>query len=282
MTDLDGIRDVGYGRQFADFYDRLFPGGPAVSQTVRRLADLHPGDGAATLELGVGTGRIALPLAELVGPIVGVDSSPEMLAVLTRTMAAAGATASPTSGDRPATPAGGSAVPAGDGPVIPVHGDLRDWSDGRRYGLVYCVCGTLSMLLDPQEQARAVRSAAARLAPGGTLVIETHNPAFALALNQGRARDSYFVPYPGQNTGLLSYSTIDAERRLWHLAHIWFEDGRSRIATELSRLTSPEEVDGYAERAGLHLVERQSDWSGTPFTGAEPMYVSVYRAGKTP
>ncbi|MGA3541764.1 methyltransferase domain-containing protein [Micromonosporaceae bacterium DT194] len=269
MTD---IHDAGYGRQFADFYDRLFPGGPAVAQTVRRLADLHPGDGAATLELGVGTGRVALPLAELVGPIVGVDSSPEMLAVLTATMAAAGNATHPVGG--PAT--------AVDGPVTPVHGDLRDWSDGRRYGLVYCVCGTLSMLLDPEEQARAVQAAAARLAPGGTLVIETHNPAFALALNQGRARDSFFVPYPGQNTGLLSYSTIDAERRLWHLAHIWIEDGRSRIATELSRLTTPEEVDAYAERAGLRLVERHSDWSGTPFTGAEPMYVSVYRAGKTP
>ena len=115
MTDLGGIRDAGYGRQFADFYDRLFPGGPAVAQTVRRLADLHPGDGAATLELGVGTGRIALPLAELVGPVVGVDSSPEMLAVLTSTMAAAGHAAPPVSGAVPA--ADGSVATVDDGPV---------------------------------------------------------------------------------------------------------------------------------------------------------------------
>jgi len=266
MTD---IHDIGYGRQFADFYDRLFPGGPAVAQTVRRLADLHPGDGAATLELGVGTGRVALPLAKLVGPVVGVDSSPEMLAVLTETMAADGPVTA-VIGD-------GSVAPAVGDPVTPVLGDLRHWADERQYGLVYCVCGTLSMLLDPQEQARAVQTAADRLAPGGTLVIETHNPAFALALNQGRARESYFTPYPGRDTGLLSYSTIDADRRIWHLSHIWFEQGRSRIATELSRLTTPDEVDAYAEQAGLRLVERHSDWAGTPFTGAEPMHVSVYR-----
>ncbi|TDB95805.1 class I SAM-dependent methyltransferase [Micromonospora fluostatini] len=250
------IADSGYGRQFVDFYDRLFPGGPAVEQTVGYLADRHPGGGLPTLELGVGTGRIALPLAERVGEIVGVDSSPEMLDVLRAALA-----------DRPR-------------PVTPVHGDIRDWADERRYGLVYCVCGTLSMLLDPAEQQRTVQVAADRLAPGGTLVVETHNPEFALAvLNQGRARDSFFVPYPGRDTGLLSYSTIDVTHRVWHLAHIWIEEGRSRIATELSRLTTPDEVDGYAERAGLAPVARHADWTGTEFTGAEPMYVSVYRAG---
>ena len=205
MTD---IHDVGYGRQFADFYDRLFPGGPAVAQTVRRLADLHPGDGAATLELGVGTGRVALPLAELVGPVVGRGLLPGDARRADRTMAAV------RRRHAPRRRTGHRRRRTGD----PCPRRPADWSDGRRYGLVYCVCGTLSMLLDPEEQARAVQAAAARLAPGGTLVIETHNPAFALALNQGRARDSFFVPYPGQNTGLLSYSTIDAERRLWHLA----------------------------------------------------------------
>ncbi|MEH0970610.1 class I SAM-dependent methyltransferase [Micromonospora sp. CPCC 205546] len=248
------IADIGYGRQFVDFYDRLFPGGPAVEPVVAYLADLHPGDGQPTLELGVGTGRIALPLAERIGEIVGVDSSPEMLDALRSALT-----------DRPR-------------PVTPVHGDIRDWADDRRYGLVYCVCGTLSMLLDPDEQQRVVQAAAARLAPGGTLVVETHNPQFSLAvLNQGRARDSFFVPYPGPDSGLLSYSTIDVENRIWHLAHIWIEEGRSRIASELSRLTTADEIDDYAERAGLVRVARHGDWAGNEFTGMEPMHVNVYR-----
>jgi SAM-dependent methyltransferase len=249
------IADSGYGRQFADFYDRLVPGGPLAEPTATRLAELHPGAGLPTLELGVGTGRIALPLADRVGEIVGVDSSPEMLAVLATHLA-----------DQPR-------------PVTAVHGDIRNHADGRRYGLVYCVCGTLSMLLDPAEQQQVLDVAATHLAPGGVVVVETHNPAFAEALNQGRTRDSFFVPYPAPDTGLLSYSTIDAENRLWHLAHIWIDEGRSRIASELTRLTTPDEVDAYAEKAGLRPVGRYGDWLGTEFTGLEPMFVSVYRDG---
>ncbi|WP_436496625.1 class I SAM-dependent DNA methyltransferase [Actinokineospora sp. HUAS TT18] len=249
---MTAVPDIGYGSQFAGFYDRLFPADASVDQAVAFLAGLHPGDGTPTLELGVGTGRIAVPLSERVGLVVGVDSSPEMLDVL--------------------------CAAVGDRPVAPVHADIRDYTDDRRYGLVYCVCGTLSMLLDAEEQRRAVKAAADRLAPGGTLVIETHNPAVAEALNQGRPRDSFFVPYQAQDTGLLSYSTVDVEHRIWHLAHIFFDDGRARIAAELSRLTTAEETDDYARSAGLELVDRQADWWGTPFTGLEPMTVSVYRA----
>ncbi|MBU2666319.1 class I SAM-dependent methyltransferase [Actinoplanes bogorensis] len=248
------MTDLGYGRQFADFYDRIFPGGPAAEPAVAYLADLHPGDGRSTLELGVGTGRIALPLADRVGEIVGVDSSPEMLDVLRAALK-----------DQPR-------------PVTPVDGDIRDWADHRSYGLVYCICGTLSMLLDPAEQQQTITAAAARLDPGGTLVVETHNPDFAVhVINQGRARDSYLIPYPGRDTGLLSYSTIDVANRIWQLTHLWIEDGRSRIASEVSRLTTAEEVDAYAENAGLILAARHSDWFGNEFTGVEPMYVSVYR-----
>ncbi|CRK56203.1 Methyltransferase SCO0408 [Alloactinosynnema sp. L-07] len=249
---MTAVPDIGYGRQFAGFYDRLFPADAGVDQAVAFLAALHPGDGSPTLEFGVGTGRVAVPLSERVGEVVGVDSSPEMLDVLRAAV--------------------------GDRPVAAVHADIRDYTDGRSYGLVYCVCGTLSMLLDPEEQRRAVKAAARRLAPGGRLVIETHNPAIAEALNQGKPRDSFFVPYPAPDTGLLSYSTVDLDNRLWHLAHIFFDDGRARVAAELSRLTTAEETDHYARSAGLELVDRHADFWGNPFTGAEPMTVSVYRA----
>jgi len=246
------IADIGYGTQFAHFYDKLFPSGPGAEQAAEFLAARHTG--GPSLELGVGTGRIALPLAARTGAVVGVDSSTEMLERLDARVAETGL------------------------PVTAVHGDLRDHADDTAYGLVYCVCGTLSMLLDAADQARAVQAAAARLAPGATLVVETHNPAVARAINQGRARDSFFVPYPGRDTGLLSFSTVDEVNKVWHLAHVFFDDGRATIAQELSRLTDPEELDAYAAAAGLTKVGHYGDWSGTPFTGVEPMVICEYRA----
>jgi SAM-dependent methyltransferase len=246
------VRDIGYGRVFADFYDRLFPRDAAAELTAGRLASWHPGGRA--LEFGVGTGRIAIPLARRTGPVVGVDSSPEMLARL-----------------RAALP--------GSVPVTPVHADFTDCTDdadGARYGLVYCVCATLSMVLDPAAQRAAVVRAAHHLAPGGTLVIETHHPAFVTALHEGRPRTSFFTPYPEPGTGLQTYSTLLPEQSLWQATHIWHERGITRIGTELSRLTTPQEVDGYAAGAGLALVSRHGDWAGGEFGESSALHISRY------
>ncbi|MGH8929680.1 MAG: class I SAM-dependent methyltransferase [Egibacteraceae bacterium] len=250
---MSDVEDIGYGRQFADFYDRIFPPGTDADQTAAWLAALHPGDGTPSLELGVGTGRVALPLAERTGDVVGVDSSPEMLEVLRGALAQ---------------------MPR---PVTPVRADIRDYEDGRRYGLVYCVCGTLSMLLDAADQQQVLETCARTLAPEGTVVIETHNPAAVDVMHQGRLHGSFFVSYPGQDAGLLSYSTIDPPSRLWRLSHTWIEGDRSRVASETSRLTTPEEIDAYADHAGLRLQARYGDWSGSAFTGIEPNVVCVYR-----
>ena len=241
---------VRYGEQFASFYDRLFPGGAAAEATVARLAELRLPDGSPALELGVGTGRIAVPLAERSGPVVGVDGSPDMLARLRE---------------------------AGAADVTAVEADIVGFDDGHAYGLVYCICGTLSMVLEPDAQ-RAVLAACARAAaPGAAVVIETHHPDAVDAMHEGRSRDSFFTPYPGPDTGLLSHSTLDRRARLWQLAHVWFEEGRSRIASETSRLTTPDEVEDLATAAGLVPELRWGSWAGAPLTGAEPTYVSVFR-----
>ena len=77
------------------------------------------------------------------------------------------------------------------------------------------------------------------------------------------------------------WSTLErepAELRLWQLAHVWFEgDGTSRVATELSRLTTPDEVDAYARAAGLEPEARWGTWAATPHTGGDPTFVSVFR-----
>lgn len=245
------VQDIGYGRVFADFYDRLLPHDGSAERTAEVLASWHPGGG--TLELGVGTGRVAVPLARLSGEVVGVDSSPEMLQRLCETVDATGA------------------------PVTPVHGDIRTYADGSRYGLVYCVCATLSLICDPAEQRTAVARAARHLAPGGTLVVETHNPGFVTALHEGRARTSFFIPYAEPGTGVQTYSTL-IPGGLWHASHLVHEGGRVSIGTEITRLTTAEDVDSYAADAGLVLVSRQGDWAGGPFLPeGSGVHISRYR-----
>ncbi|GAA2358886.1 class I SAM-dependent methyltransferase [Streptomyces carpaticus] len=244
------VEDSGYGRVFASFYDRIFPKDGYADRAARQLADWHPGGGA--LEFGAGTGRIAVPLARLAGPVTGVDSSPEMLTLLREAVAEAGV------------------------PVTPVHADIRTYRDDRHYGLVYCVCATLSILLRPEEQRAAVARAAARLAPGGSLVIETHNPAFVHGLHEGRRRTAYFTPYPWPGTGLQTYSTLHPEANLWEASHIWHENGGSHVGREVSRLTAAAEVDAYAADAGLVLADRLADWTGGPYREDGPMHISRY------
>ncbi|MEU2954871.1 class I SAM-dependent methyltransferase [Streptomyces xanthochromogenes] len=255
-TSTATVEDIGYGRQFEGWYDRLFPWNESAAVTATRLSELHPEPAAGTVEFGVGTGRIAVPLARALGgaPVTGIDSSPEMLAALR----AAG------DGEEPA-------------PVEAVLADIRTYTSQRTAGLVYCVCATLSMLLTPEDQRQAVARAACLLVPGGRFVVETHNKPAVIASHEGRSRTSYFLPYPEPGTGLQTHSTLLPENDLWHCAHVWFDsDGTSRVGTELSRLTTPDEVDDYARAAGLVPQSRNADWLGTPYTEDAPMFVSTY------
>ncbi|GAB3108910.1 hypothetical protein GCM10027160_07440 [Streptomyces calidiresistens] len=265
-----GVRDCGYGDEFRHVYDRIFRKDAYADLTGRVLAGWHPDPASGTLELGVGTGRVAVPLArELVRAatadgtggagdlpgIVGVDSSLTMLDGLRAEI------------DRHRLP------------ITPVHGDIRvEPEDGRRYGLVYCVCATLSMLTHPDEQRAVLRAAARALAPGGVLVVETAHPGHVRALHDGRRDASFFTPYPEPNTGLLTCSTLlPGDQPLWRASHVWFEgDGTSRVGTEISRLTEPEEVDAYAAEAGLVPIDRRADWLGNPLEPASPMYITRY------
>jgi hypothetical protein len=184
-----------------------------------------------------------------VGEVVGVDASPDMLDRLARR----------------------------DSDVRGVLGDMRTYEDEGGHGLVYCVLGSLSIVLDPDEQRSSVERMAAAAAPGAAVVIETHNPAPVRELHAGRRTETMFVPYPQRDTALLSHSTLDPELGLWQLSHVFFDDGRARVATELSRMIEPDRLDEWASAAGLRREARWGDWVGTPARGDEPMVVSIYR-----
>ncbi|MFH8798075.1 class I SAM-dependent methyltransferase [Streptomyces sp. NPDC017936] len=243
--------DIGYGAQFEGWYDRIFHNGAATRVVVDAVAGFHPDPAWGTLEFGVGTGRIALPLSHQVGPVTGVDSSPEMLAALEKK--------------------------AGEGEVTAELGDIRTYRGDRQYGLVYCVCSTLSLILDPEGQRETVARAAEHLRPGGRLLVETHNRPGIEALHQGLARTTVFVPCPEPDTGIQMHATLLGENRIWQVSTLLFEaDGTHRIGTETARLLTPDEVDVYAEDSGLRPEGHYSDWRRTGYVPAAGVFVASY------
>ncbi|MEH0057796.1 class I SAM-dependent DNA methyltransferase [Auritidibacter ignavus] len=245
------VQDIGYAEQFAGWYDRIFPKDASAQILVDFLARHHPDPTAGTLEMGVGTGRIAAPLARHVGQVVGVDCSELMLEGLRQE--------------------------CDEATVRPVLGDMRTYSEDRRYGLVYIVCSALALQLDQQAQEESMLRAAELLAPGGRLIIETHNRPGCVALHEGSTRTSLFAPYPEPNTGLQTYATLLPDD-LWHCSQIWYEaDGTHRIGTEVLRLLTPEEVDSYAASAGLVRDGLWADAMGNPYQEAGLLFIASYK-----
>ncbi|MGW8062468.1 class I SAM-dependent methyltransferase [Streptomyces ziwulingensis] len=245
------IADIGYGKQFDGWYDRIFQDDASTRAAVDGLAALHPDPASGTLELGVGTGRIALPLSHRVGPVLGVDSSPEMLTALEK------------KGDR--------------GEVTGELADIRTYRSGREFGLVYCVCSTLSLVLDPDGQREAIARAAEQLRPGGRLVVEAHNRPGIVAQHEGQTRASIFLPYAEPNTAIHLHAMLVADQRIWQVSTVWYEaDGTHRIGTETVRLLTPDEVDGYARDAGLVPEGHYSDWERAPYVPAAGLFIASY------
>ncbi|WJV51695.1 class I SAM-dependent DNA methyltransferase [Streptomyces flavofungini] len=239
-----------YGRQFASFYDRLFPR-TAGMPIAEALARLHPAPKTGTLEIGVGTGRIAVPLSEKVGAVTGLDASHEMLDGLAK---------APSSTN-----------------VIPVQADIRTYTEERTYGLIYGVCGVISLLTSPEDQQAAIQRAAELLAPGGRLVIETGNRPAVEALHEGQSRTTFFTPYAEPGTGLQTHSTLPPGSDLWHCTQIWYEaDGTTRLGSETSRLSTPDEMDTFAKQAGLTPEHSFSSWELAPYQEWYPMFITTY------
>ncbi|GAA1176020.1 class I SAM-dependent DNA methyltransferase [Nesterenkonia xinjiangensis] len=245
------VQDTGYAEQFEGWYDRVFRKDESAEVLAEFLAGQHPDPASGTLELGVGTGRIAVPLARRVGQVVGVDSSSLMLDALQEE--------------------------CGEDLVVPRYGDMRTYTDHRRFGLIYIVCSALSLVLSREEQQQAVQRAADLLIPGGRLVLEAHNRPGCVGLHEGKTRTTLFFPYPERNTGLQTHATLLPDD-LWHCSQIWFEaDGTHRIGTEVLRLITPEDTDAYAHLAGLEPDGSWSDPLRSPYAEQSLMFIATYR-----
>jgi SAM-dependent methyltransferase len=214
--------------------------GPAVDF----LADLA-GSGRA-LELGIGTGRIALPLSARGVPVHGIDLSAAMIARLRA---------------KPGADAIGTTV--GDFATTRVEGS---------FALAYLVFNTISNLTSQAQQVACFANVAAHLEAGGRFVIEVGTPSLRrLAAGETMAvfaaeEDHWGIDeYDVANQGLVSHHF---SRR---------EDGRFERSSIPFRYTWPAELDLMAQLAGMELRERWADWDRSPLTGESRKHVSVWQ-----
>jgi SAM-dependent methyltransferase len=235
-----------FGERAAAVYDErtaaMFD--PAVVEpVVGMLADLA-GDGAA-LELGIGTGRIALPLARRGVRVAGIDSSEAMVARLR------------------AKPGGeGIAVAMGDFSATRVEGE---------FALVYLVFNTIFNLVTQDAQVACFRNAAGHLRRGGRFVIETGVPDL-----QSLPRGQTIVPFRADPEGI-SFDVYDVVTQRFSSQHYVFsERGVDAYPVEF-RYAWPAELDLMARLAGMTLEQRWAGWRREPFTAVSRSHVSVYR-----
>lgn len=229
-----------YGRSFAEVYDEWYPADAATSSAVERIHQLA-GDGARILELGVGTGRLALPLAALGHEVVGLDSSTEML-------------------DRLMTNAAASTSDRADGVVEGVKGDVADpasWPAGP-FQVVVAAFNLVCNLTDVDAQAAMFTQAHAALSPGGVLVVEAFVPHPV-----DHAERRLEVREVSADQVVLIASRTDPDLGVVIGQHIQLRDGEPvRLRPWRLRPTSPAELDRLADQAGLDRVDRRDGWDG--------------------
>lgn len=246
-----------YGDRIADVYDDWYGNEPEVGAAVETVAALAAG--GDVLELGIGTGRLALPLVERGLRVHGVDASAAMVARLR------------------AKP-GGEHIPVviGDMADVPVAdaGVGIDGAGDRRFALVLVAFNTFFNLPSRDAQRRCFSRVADRLAPGGAFVVE----AFVPDAERLIADPGVTVRRIEPERVTLVASKVDTGRQMIELSFIDITEAGIRLYPLQARYAAPEELDAMAADAGLALAERWADWQRAAFTADSPSHVSVYRA----
>jgi hypothetical protein len=215
------------------------------AETVAFLARLAGGGPA--LELAIGTGRIALPLAERGIPVSGIDISQPMV-------------------DRLRQKPGGDRIPVtiGDFAAVPVEG---------RFRLIFVVYNTLFNLLTQDDQVRCFVNVAAHLEDDGLFVIEAFDPKFLV-----RLRDDQYVDAERIEVGevRLDVGRHDPVTQTLDESHVVLSPAGVQVFPIVARYAWPSELDLMARIAGLRLHERWGGWQGEPYTAESRRHVSVY------
>jgi SAM-dependent methyltransferase len=235
-----------FDERIAERYETYWPNlfdRATVDPAVGFLADLA-GSGAA-LELGVGTGRIAVPRRQRGVRVRGIELSPAMVSRL-----------------RTKPGADDIGVTIGDFATTRVDGTFE---------LAYLVRNTIMNLTTQDEQVACFRNVASHLRPGGRFVIEVIVPALR-RLPPGETIRAFTVT--PTHLGFDEYVDLVAQISVSH--HYWMVDGSVETFSAPFRYVWPSELDLMARLAGMTLRERWSDWNRAPFTGDSPSHVSVW------
>jgi SAM-dependent methyltransferase len=241
VTDTDGY----FGESVAATYDAssadMFEDG-VVDATVDVLAELAHGGRA--LELGTGTGRVALPLARRGVPVHGIDLSRAMTARL-------------------------RGKPDGDAIDVTI-GDFATTRVDGTFSLAYLLFNTIMNLTTQAAQVACFRNVAAHLEPGGCFVIEVMVPDL-----RGLPAGQDVVPFRTSPTRW-AFDLYDVATQAMSSNYVEVVDGRGSYRSIPFRYVWPSELDLMAELAGLRLRQRWDDWTREPFTNESTRHISVW------
>jgi SAM-dependent methyltransferase len=234
---FDEHRAERYDEDSADMFD------PAVlDPSVSFLADLAGKGGA--LELGIGTGRLALPLSQRGVHVHGIELSPAMAARL-------------------------KAKPGADAIGVTI-GDFATTRVGRTFTLAYLVYNTITNLTTQEEQVACFGNVAAQLEPGGRFVIEVFIPVLQ-RLPPGETVRAFTV-----TPTRLGFDEYDIAKQICVSHHYWAVDDQLEVFSAPYRYVWPSELDLMARLAGMTLRQRWGGWQREPYTSGSTTHVSVW------
>jgi SAM-dependent methyltransferase len=229
--------------RYDDPSDRMFDPA-AIARVVDVLAGLA-GDGPA-LELGIGTGRIAVPLSERGVRVHGIDLSEAMVARL-------------------------RAKPGGESIGVTI-GDFAATRVDQTFAVAYLVYNTINNLTTQDAQVACFQNAAAHLAPGGHFVVEVGVPDLR-RLPPGQTAVPFTV-----GPDRLGFDEYDVAGQGMVSHHFWRTEGGGFDSMSVPfRYVWPSELDLMARLAGMSLRERWSDWTRSPFTAESRSHVSIWQ-----
>jgi methyltransferase family protein len=243
----DDYFDDGVARRYDEAEAEMFAAG-VVEPAADFLAE-HADSGAA-LEMGIGTGRIAVPLSKRGIPVHGIDLSEAMI------------------GQLRAKPDGGEiSVTVGDFATTRVPGS---------FSLVYLVFNTIMNLTSADEQVACFQNAAAHLTEGGRFVVEVGVPQLQ-RLPPGETVRAFEI-----SEALLGFDEYDIASQRLVSHHYSMVDGKFELRSTPFRYVWPSELDLMARLANMKLRERWSGWRREPFTSESTQHVSVWEKTEPP
>jgi SAM-dependent methyltransferase len=233
-----------YGDRIAAVYDDQYASRDPTSAVAFLAARAGAGP---VLELGIGTGRVALPLAATGLDVQGVDASAGMVEVL-------------------------RAKPGGIAITVTI-GDFASFDLGQRFSLVFVVFNTFFGLLTQEEQLDCFECVAAHLTPGGRFVMECFTPDLS-RFDRDQRTGATAVELDEVR---LDTSMHDSVQQVVRTQHVVIRDSGIEFFPVAIRYAWPSELDLMGRAAGLEREERYDGWDGRPFTGTTEAMVTVYR-----